>query len=152
VSGPAIYRYFTSKNDILGVLFDRGMDELERATRVDDAAPRERLVLMAHGHASLVMRNPSLASVWLTEQRSLAGLHRARYAARAEGYRTRWSDTLHECFPAARPVTCGALVMPLLAVLNAVDQWPPELRTASTLSRLIDAVVAEIEAALGPPG
>jgi hypothetical protein len=42
--------------------------------------------------------------------------------------------------------------MPLLAVLNAVDQWPPELRTASTLSRLIDAVVAGIEAALGPPG
>src|SRR3954468_23708602 len=78
VTGPAIYRHFKGKDDILGTLFDEGMDEITRVTGGTFEDPFEEVRHVAYHHAAHVMNNPRLASIWLHESRSLAEPYRRR--------------------------------------------------------------------------
>src|SRR3954454_22531036 len=86
VTGPAIYRHFKGKDDILGVLFDEGMDEITRVTSGSFDDPFDELRHIAYQHAAHVMHNARLASIWLKEGRSLSEPHRRRYLRRAARY------------------------------------------------------------------
>ena len=63
VTGPAIYRHFKGKDEILGALFDEGMDEVVRVTAGSFEDPWEELRHAATGHVTYVLNHPRLAGV-----------------------------------------------------------------------------------------
>src|SRR5213593_68554 len=76
VTGPAIYRHFKGKDEILGALFEEGMDELFHLTAGSFEDPWEELRHVARNHALYILKNPRLAAVWIHEQRALNEEHR----------------------------------------------------------------------------
>jgi AcrR family transcriptional regulator len=148
VTGPAIYRHFKGKDDILGVLFDEGMDEITRVTSATFDDPREELRYLAQQHAAHVMHNPRLASIWLKEGRSLAEPHRRRYLRRASKYIERWTEVLERCYPDSTADQRDVASRTAIGALNSVDDWPRVLRTDEHVEWLADIVVGGLSATL----
>src|SRR5580693_8067136 len=72
VTGPAIYRHFRGKDEILSTLFDDAIDRLTIATADTYADPWQELEALVRGHADFVLSERMLAGVKIREDRSLA--------------------------------------------------------------------------------
>jgi AcrR family transcriptional regulator len=146
LTGPAIYRHFSAKEEILSTLFDQGMDEVFRVTtqHVDD--PFDTLAAIAREHARHVLRNPLLAGIWIHESRSLSDAHRQRHRRRAERYIGRWTDALRRCYPGAPESATLAVAHGALGALNAVNSWPRGLRDETQVDVLVTMVLRGAEA------
>lgn len=124
MTGPAVYRYFVGKDEILATLFDEAVDGVLRATggTFDDAA--EELDHRIRAHARYVLGEQKLASVWTREDRSLSKAHRKRLHRREAQYVATWIDCVRRAFPgmSARDASRAALMA--LGTLNAVALWP----------------------------
>jgi AcrR family transcriptional regulator len=142
VTGPAIYRHFKGKDDILGVLFDEGMDEITSVTSTTFDDPHAELRYLAFQHGAHVMHNPRLASIWLKEGRSLAEPHRRRYLRRANKYIERWTELLERCYPNSTTERREVATRSAIGALNAVDDWPRAMRSDEHLEWLVEMVVA----------
>src|SRR6516165_1501961 len=72
ITGPAIYRHFSGKVEILSTLFDDAIDGLLEATAFNGDDPAEELEALVRGHARFVIGERKLAGVKIREERSLA--------------------------------------------------------------------------------
>ncbi len=80
ISGPAIYRHFKGKEEILEVLLlDAAQSGLEAAHDVVQSAPspRQALERLAHHYVDSIAANPALAFVGVYERRTLSAETRA---------------------------------------------------------------------------
>jgi len=141
VTGPAIYRHFSGKDELLGTLFDQGMTEVFRVTELDADDPFEALGGMAREHARHVLRNPLLSAIWIHEGRALTGIHWESHRRRVEQYVARWTAALQRCYPDAREGAVRAVAHAVLGALNAANRWPPGLRDDAAVERLVAYVV-----------
>ena len=81
ISGPAIYRHFKGKEEILEVLLlDAAQTGLEAAREVVRSAPSPRLALerLVRHYVDTIATNPALAFVGVYERRTLSADTRAR--------------------------------------------------------------------------
>jgi AcrR family transcriptional regulator len=149
MSGPGIYRHFKSKDDILGTLFDQGIDEVMLATggRFDD--PRKQLAHMCVEHTRHVVSDPYLASVWIRERRSLVEPHRSSYVRRARRYLDRWQDCVSALYPDARQERVAIAVRSTVGVLNSVPDWPESVQQTPGLPEMMATQIATSLAWLG---
>ncbi|HEX6388911.1 MAG TPA: helix-turn-helix domain-containing protein [Solirubrobacteraceae bacterium] len=149
VTGPAIYRHFSGKDEILGTLFDEGMDEVFRVTSnaLDD--PFESLEHIVREHALHVLRNPVIAGVWIHESRALTAEYKRRYRRRAERYVERWMDVLRRCYPEAPEATLLTITHSSIGSLNSVNSWPRELRDETNVETLVALVMRGADALAG---
>lgn len=99
VSGSAIYRHFSGKEEILSSLFDRAIDDLLLRIGSPRADPDEELEHLIHVHVSFALEHPRLAVIWSREQRSLSGAIRRTYQRRQRLYIDRWDKALATCYP-----------------------------------------------------
>jgi AcrR family transcriptional regulator len=142
ITGPAIYRHFKGKDDILGALFDEGMDEIFEVTAGTFEDPRDELRHVALEHGRHLLRNTRLASVWIREDRSLVEPYRRRFQRRAERYLERWTETIGRCYPGADPKRCRIAAVTAINGLNGVVTWPPEARTEEHLATAVEMLIA----------
>jgi AcrR family transcriptional regulator len=126
VTGPAIYRHFRGKDEILSTLFDDAIDRLNEATAVQSEDPWEELEALVRGHLLFVLSERKLAGVKIREQRSLAEPYRRGLHRRERRYVERWTDCLARCYPdlPLEELTTAAQVA--LGALNSVATWSPE--------------------------
>jgi AcrR family transcriptional regulator len=88
ITGPAVYRHFRSKQEILGHVVLAGADQLSAAVHdaLDRACPTasaaERLDVLLRSLARLSVERRELGALWRREGRSLPAGDRARLAAR----------------------------------------------------------------------
>jgi AcrR family transcriptional regulator len=142
VTGPAIYRHFRGKDEILSVLFDDAIDRLTEATARSCEDPWEELEGLARGHAEFVLAERKLAGVKFREDRSLAEPFRRGLRRRERRYVERWLTCLERCYPQAekRELTTAAQVA--LGALNSVATWSPEaIRGAGGGDVIVDVVI-----------
>lgn len=146
VTGPAIYRHFKGKDEILAALFDDGMDEIVRLTGGTFDDPADELAHLIREHARYVLSDTHVASVWIREDRSLVEPYRKRYLRRARKYFDRWRDCVQACYPDASEdeVTCA--VFAVLGMLNSIPSWPPAAQKTG------DVVELMVEFGLGALG
>jgi len=137
VTGPAIYRHFKSKDEILASLFDEGMDEIIRRSGGSFDDPREELAHLIREHARFVLSDTHLASVWIREDRSLVEPYRRRYLRRARRYFDRWFECLRRCYPDASTEDLTHAVYAVLGMLNSLPSWPAGPRKTDALIDLI---------------
>ncbi|MDI9953653.1 TetR/AcrR family transcriptional regulator [Rhodococcus sp. IEGM 1305] len=99
ITGSAIYRHFTSKDEILSVLFDRATDALLVRIGQPLADPRDELHRLVYAHIEFSLSMHQLAGIWAREQRALSDVHRRNHLRRQRQYTDRWIDCLDACYP-----------------------------------------------------
>jgi len=150
VTGPAIYRHFRGKDEILASLFDDGMDEILRVTGGSFDDPHEELAHLIREHARFVLRDTHLASVWTREDRSLVEPYRRRYQRRARRYFERWLDCVSRCYPEADDQDVATAVYAVLGLLNSIPSWPPAARKPDALlESIVDLAVGGLQSLAG---
>src|ERR1700752_5337098 len=99
VSGPAIYRYFSGKDEILMTLLDEAIDRVLMSTGGQFDDPREELEHLVRGHIQRALDERELMSVWTRERTKIPPANRARLRSRINRYIDRWVDCLHANYP-----------------------------------------------------
>jgi AcrR family transcriptional regulator len=141
VTGPAIYRHFRGKDEILSTLFDDAIDRLLEVTAVESDDPWEELEALVRGHARFVMGERKLAGVKIREERSLAEPYGRSLRRRERRYIDRWISCMERCYPDANPQDLSTAVNVALGALNSVAMWTPDALKSANAPEVLAAVV-----------
>ena len=150
ITGPAVYRHFSGKDEILATLFDQAVDAL--LVRVGDREfddPAEELAFLAHAHARFVFEHQELASILIRDNRSLAEPYRRRHARRERPYIERWLNCLGACFPNRTKDEITSATFAAIHMLNSIGTWPPSARRTEGLADLLAEMALGAVFALG---
>lgn len=137
LSGPTLYRYFSSKEEILAALFNEAMDELVSATAVAGEDPMADLARLIRHHVGYAVSQRQLVNVYQREDRSLTGSWKRHFNHRRKQYVTRWETIVARCVPAAAPAEVAALTQSILGLIFSIAYWPPQTAGIDGLGDLI---------------
>lgn len=137
LTGPAIYRHFKGKGELLAALFDTAIDGVLSATGYTSSDARAELEHRVRAHAKYVLANRKLASIWVREGRSLSDEHRSRLRRRELNYVGQWMDCIQRCFPDLPRADIEVVTLTALGTLNSVSNWP---KTTHAPADIADAV------------
>lgn len=149
MTGPAIYRHFRSKDEILATLFDEAMDRLLSLIGTPLEDPRDDLRNLARGHAEFALSDRALLSIYAREERALTNDHRRRLVRRQRAYVARWTAALSECMPTRSQAQIEAAAYALIGMLLSTSHWP---RGLITVNGAIDLMVDLVDHAVTEPG
>ena len=124
ISGPALYRHFSGKDEILATLFNEAMDELISATAAVYADPHRDLERLIRHHVEFAISHRHLVSVYQREDRSLAETWRKHFDRRMRQYASRWEAALQRCYPDAPPAHIAAGTQAAIGLIHSVAYWP----------------------------
>jgi AcrR family transcriptional regulator len=127
LSGPALYRHFGGKNEILAALFTEALDELAGATTVvldDPVADLRRLV--GH-HTRFTVERRALVTVYQREDRSLVDPWRKEFDRRRRRYVERWETMVARAAPAAGAAEVAVATQCCLGTVFSLAYWPQRL-------------------------
>jgi AcrR family transcriptional regulator len=143
VTGPAIYRHFSGKDEILATLFDDAIDRLVEATSVHSDDPWDELDALVRGHAVFVLSERKLAGVKIREERSLAEPYRRSLHRRERRYVERWIACLQRCYPGRRTAELTTAAHVGIGALNSVATWSADAVKGEKTADIIAAVVLD---------
>lgn len=151
ITGPAIYRHFSGKDEILATLFDAAMDQLLMLAGSPLPDPREDLRQLARGHAEFALNDRALLSIYAREERALTPDHRRRLHRRQRQYVERWVTALERCVPSRDPDQIEAMTYAMIGMLLSVAQWPRDVLATEGLAELmVELIDRVVEPALAP--
>lgn len=148
-SGPAVYRHFAGKQEILTTLFDRAIVQLDASTeQLPDDAPA-RLRRLVDVHTAFVLADGKLAGIRFREERTLPEQIARRYRRWSAAYIQRWVDCLQELHPARDQADVRATAYAALGMLNSINAWQREAKAVADTRRFFgDLAIAGMHAAL----
>jgi AcrR family transcriptional regulator len=123
-SGPALYRSFSGKDEILATLLNEALDELMSATISvhDDPALDLDRALRHHIHFSAT--NRPLVSLYQREVRSLADPWKRPFDRRQRQYIERWEHLLRQHSPHLTAERAAQTVQSTLGTVFSMTAWP----------------------------
>jgi AcrR family transcriptional regulator len=146
VSGPAIYRYFSGKDEILITLLDEAIDRVLMSTGGQFDDPREELEHLVRGHVQRALEERELMSVWTRERNSIPKAYRSRLSARIKRYIDRWVDCLDACYPNQSRDVLNAAVHATHGLIDSTPMWPEKaLRNAGLADILTGMALQGLE-------
>lgn len=150
ISGPAIYRHFSSKDEILASLFNEAMDEVTAPTAADED-PHVELRALVDRHIAFALGRRELLSIFTHEERSLAEPLRRRFQSRMRQHARRWESLLARCHPEASEREIATAAQAAIGLIHSVVFWPKSaLRTPGLSDALARQVLGGLDA-LGKP-
>jgi AcrR family transcriptional regulator len=154
VTGSAIYRYFESKDEILGTIFEEALDELFTRTAreaFESGDPASEFDFLVRTHATFVVDHPRVAIIMIRDETSLAPVYRRRHARRVGPYVERWIECLMRVYPECSRTDAATATSACLSLLNSVGHWPAEARRSAALGALLTRLVLHACTALEAP-
>lgn len=150
LSGPAIYRHFSGKDEILATLFGEAMDELVGATEpVHDDAELDLQRLIRH-HALFAARHRHLVNVSQREDRSLVDPWRRAINRRRKHYVQAWETAVARVIPAASPAQVAVATQSCLGMIFSIAYWPTKAaRTAGLAEMMVQMATEGLDAFRG---
>lgn len=130
VSGPAIYRHFRSKADILDVLCNQTVDRLIEFVGPRRVDPTAELAALVAGQVTLVVRFPELVRVFSDEERSLPAEPRRIVRRRERDHARRWVDALRLQRPWLAELDAEMLAYATVGMILSAARWPRTLRSS----------------------
>lgn len=130
ITGPGIYRHFANKHALLVAIFDRVLDELSAgAGRILSKSPDDLDALrsLVEFHATFVLTDRSIISVYHQEQRNLPEPDRRRIRRRQRAYLHQWVTLLTNLRPAMSEAEALALVHAAIGVLTSPTMYESTL-------------------------
>jgi AcrR family transcriptional regulator len=137
LSGPTLYRYFSSKDEILAALFNEAMDELVSATAMVHDDPFADLSRLIRHHVGYAVSRRQLVNVYQREDRSLTGAWKRHFNHRRKQYVARWEAVIARCVPGAAPLEVAALTQSVLGLIFSIAYWPPPTAELPGLADLV---------------
>jgi AcrR family transcriptional regulator len=125
VSGPAIYRYFSGKDEILMTLLDEAIDRVMMSTGGQFVDARDELEHLVRGHVQRAVHERELMSIWTRQRHWIAPQYRARLRSRINRYIGRWIECLQANYPGKRPDVLAAAVHATHGMIDSTAFWPP---------------------------
>lgn len=150
LSGPALYRHFGGKNEILAALLTEALDELVGATTAllpDPVADLRRLV---HHHVTFVVGRRALVTVYQREDRSLVAPWRTEFDRRRRRYVERWDAAVGRAAPEADPGAVAAATQCSLGTIFSLASWPHRVLESPEAVELGQVYVLRGLGLLGP--
>ena len=141
VTGPAIYRHFRGKDEILSTLFDEAMDRLLQLVGPPQGDPSEELRTLVRAQAQFALEDRELLSVYAREDRSLPDSSRRRLHRRQRQYVERWVDVLGRCFPQRDEDERRSAAYATIGLLLSIAHRPRQARATEELDVLLEALV-----------
>jgi AcrR family transcriptional regulator len=150
ITGPAIYRHFRSKEDILErIVLDRASEALERAHEIVETAatPVDALRGLVTLYVDTILENPSLAFVGVFERRTLAGDIKANLERAERLHFEEWVHALTQARPEltdteARVMVQGANGLGLMAAIYR-SGLPREVLSPLIVDMMMNALLVE---------
>lgn len=124
ISGPALYRHFSGKDEILATLFNEAMDELIGATAAVYDDPHRDLERLIRHHVEFSVSHRHLINVYQREDRSLVDPWRKHFDRRTQLYAARWDAALARCFPDTPAPQIAAGTQAAIGMIHSVAYWP----------------------------
>lgn len=147
ITGPAVYRHFASKQQILAHVLLSGVDALgETASRHLDApgTARDRLSALTDAFARLALDRRDAVALWRWLGRHLDPDQRAEVRRRGDSLTTRWATELRRVRRDLSPDDSELLCRAAMGVFGSPANYTVALaktRHARLLGRLADAVL-----------
>lgn len=160
VSGPALYKHFAGKEDILGQCLMHASDQLLAGAREllsDDGAPAARpdgaLAALIARHADFALDNPALIVIQEREWGALGADARAQVREHQLAYIDVWTDALRPLRPDLGGTEARAAVQAAFGLLNSTPHSARIGRAAmrALLTRMAHAALLTSAAELTPP-
>lgn len=149
ISGPAIYRYFAGKDEILATLFDAAMDRLLLRCGQLPSEPFVALERLLVAHVEFALEDRALLSVYAREGRSLTEPWRRRLQRRQREHVERWINVLARCLPNRSGAEHEVAAHAAIGMVHSVADWPRSARDVALTGMLVGLVRNGL-AGLGP--
>ncbi|MPZ24860.1 MAG: TetR family transcriptional regulator [Micromonosporaceae bacterium] len=150
LTGPALYRYFRGKSELLVAIFDSTMDYLLGSAdplQLADAAGEDALDTLIHLHIDYVLAHRSLMRIVRREVHSLPPEARERFRANQRRYLEAWAGTLRRVRADLDRDHAMAMVAGAVALANRYARRDNEIEG----SELKAMMMAMVQAALLAP-
>lgn len=149
ITGPAVYRHFRSKQEILGHVVLAGMDRLIAAVQAaldaaDSASAPEQLDVLLRSMAALSVERRELGALWRREERSLPAADRAELASRLSQATRFGADLVKALRPALSTEDAVLLCSAALSVFGSISDHHvslPKTRFERLLHSMAQAVI-----------
>ena len=141
-NGPAIYRDFSGKDELLGVLIQSAIDKVAvpRLPAFDD--PWDRLRYLVDRHAEFAVGNVELVSIYAHEHRALVEPWKSQFEETQRRHGLRWRKAISACYPDADPQDVAMAAVAAIGLMHSVAFWPPAaLRTLGVDVKLAGLVL-----------
>jgi AcrR family transcriptional regulator len=137
VSGPAIYRYFRGKEDILATLIDEALDRILMSIGGTFDDPQEELDHLVRGHTRRAIEEPELVSIWTKDRNALPKSIGVFLRTRIARYVDRWIDCLDACYPGHSREELAAAAYAVQGLIDSSTFWPVDALTMTDLDDLL---------------
>jgi AcrR family transcriptional regulator len=145
LSGPAIYRYFSGKGEILAALFDQAIDGLLSVSEPPTNDPWADLGRLVRAHVQYVLTHDKLSSVWIREGRSLSPDHRSRFRRRERNHIRHWTEIIQRCYPNLTEKQSEVASLTALSTLNSLSSWPRHGSREGLSDAMTEFVISGLE-------
>lgn len=152
ITGPAIYRHFANKDEILASLIDRTMDRLLLILEPTDenAEPAARLDALVRAQVDFALTNRRMVTIYGREGHSLSSDSRRHASRRQRDHVERWVHAMEAMYPDRSTDELLAAAHACIGLTLSIAQWPEEAFDAPGLEVLLYELVLGALAALGP--
>jgi AcrR family transcriptional regulator len=127
VSGPALYRHFTNKSEILVALLDKVVDDLLSMARAVvqsepgiPASAEDTLRTLIAAHSDFALAEKSILAIYAQELHNLPSPDRRRLRAKQRRYVDIWVEAYRRLQPAIPEITARVRVEAVFGLLNSV--------------------------------
>ena len=137
VSGPALYKYFANKGEILGEAMALVAARLTDGMRdAAEASPEDGMRLLIRAHVDAAVDDAAMIKVWLREERHLPDREWARAVQRE--YLEAWVRALSRLRPSLPYARARTLVHAAISLIHSAAFYPRTLDPEELRTSLFD--------------
>ncbi|MEO0493084.1 MAG: TetR/AcrR family transcriptional regulator [Actinomycetota bacterium] len=151
VSGPAIYRHFSSKEDLLVEAITLAADEVHavnRRARAETADPRELLTGYIRAYTHVALERSALIAVWNSEARHLSRERRSPMRKRLRSWADEWVEPLRDARPELDDDDALLLVNGAIGLITSVATGPDRRDDPHLAEKITTMALATLDATL----
>lgn len=148
VTGPAVYRHFRGKQDILAHVLLSGMDTFGLVTEgalATSGTPADQLAALLRAVAELAVDRREITALWRWEGRHLAEADRTKIRHRGAELMAQWAIALRDARPELPQADAELLCWATLSVYGSLSDHhtsPPRRRFEDLMTALATAVTS----------
>jgi AcrR family transcriptional regulator len=148
LTGPALYRHFSSKEALLVAVFDEVIEQLTTRLRelLSEASdPATALVAIVRLHVEFAIEQRENVAVWRQEFQNLPGPDRWRLRRAQRLYVEEWVHLVHELRPEFSDTEVRAAVHAAIGLLQSPSDFQSGLHEEDAVNLLMSMALAALE-------
>ena len=154
LTGPALYRHFSSKEALLVAVFDEVIEELAERLRdllAEASDPGTALLAVLRLHVEFAIEQRQNVAVWRQEFQNLPEPDRWRLRRAQRLYVEEWVHLVHELRPEFTDTEVRAAVHAAIGLLQSPSDFQSGLPAESVVNLLMSMALAALEHASTEP-